>query len=359
MPAERTAPRRPRVGIVGLGFGVSHHLPAWNAAGAEVVALCSARPGRGIEAAREQGVAEGYDDWRRMYDRADLDVVIVATRPDRHAEPVIAALERGLHVVCEKPLSADAADAERMVAAADRATGVSAVDFEFRLSGPRLALKRAVETGAIGEVRSFQWNVRYPSAGRLAGMTRNWLWEPDAGGLLLALGSHHLDTVRWVAGPFADETAATRWATVPRRGGLPTGADDAFTLTAGLAGGGGASVSFTPTHGFFESVAAVVGTEGTLLLDDRAQTLRLHDAAEETVLYDAAGDPSSGAVDDLVPRVTRFAGLFLDAIDGSRSPDLASIRDGAEVQRVLARAVSHTPFPTAGRPAIRPDLEVN
>ncbi|MEJ1180433.1 MULTISPECIES: Gfo/Idh/MocA family protein [unclassified Pseudarthrobacter] len=355
MPADQPAGRPLRVGIVGLGFGVSHHLPAWMAAGAEVVALCSARPGRGAEVAKAKGIAQGYDDWRVMYERADLDVVVVATRPDQHAEPVIAALERGLHVVCEKPMSASLDDAERMAAAAERAGGVSAIDFEFRLSGPRIALKRAVEAGRIGEVRSFQWNVRYSSVGRFESVPHGWLWEPAAGGLLLALGSHHFDTVRWIAGPFADDAAATRWAAVPRHSGIGTGADDAFTLTAGLAGGGGASVSFTPSHGFFESVAAVVGTEGTLLLDDVAQTVELHDGSRLTTVFDDATEPAIGGPDDLVPRVARFARLFIDAVHGTRSPDLATFRDGVEIQYVLDRATSHTEFPVRGLQRTRSD----
>ena len=334
---ETSLQRAPRVGIIGTGFGVTHHLPAWAAAGAEVVALCSNRPGRGQLVAAEHAVAEGYDDWRVMLDRADLDVVVVATRPDQHRDPVLAALDRGLHVVCEKPLSASLDDAEAMAEAAEHASTVSAVDFEFRLSDARLALKRAVESGWIGEVRSLQWAVRHPSFERLAGLPHTWLWELEAGGLVRALGSHYIDTVRWVAGPFTGHISGHSWSTVPDHSGVPSGADDSFTFSMGLEHGG-ASVSFAPTHGFFESTAIVVGSAGTLRLDDRTQTLALHGAGDagETVLFDGSSEP---AATSLVPRVTRFAELFLGAVRGARSPDLATFRDGAEVQRVLDRAV--------------------
>jgi predicted dehydrogenase len=264
--------------------------------------------------------------------------VVIATTPQDHLAPAIAAMEKGLHVVCEKPLSPAPADAWRLVEAAESAAGVSAVNFEFRLSDGRLALKRALESGVVGTIRSVAWSVRHPSVDRLAGFPHSWLWEREGGGLLLALGSHYLDTVNWLAGPFASDGNGTTWSVVDTHGGVWTDADDAFEVSVGLEAGGVAGIAFTPTHGFFESSLCIVGSSGTLLLDDRAGVLRLHDGRAERVLHAPGPDAKRVDIDDLIPRLARFAELFVRSVDGERSRDLATFREAAVVQDVLSRA---------------------
>src|SRR5690606_15308340 len=93
-------------------------------------------------------------DWREVIAREDVQIVDICTPGHLHAEMANAALEAGKHVLVEKPLSTGLAEAERMVAAAERAPGAAMLGFNYRRV-PALALaRRLVSDGRIGDVRT-------------------------------------------------------------------------------------------------------------------------------------------------------------------------------------------------------------
>src|SRR5437868_1581044 len=100
-----------RVGIIGLGWYAAGGLvPSLRATGrAEVVAASRRSADRLAMAKRDLGIPATYTDWREMLAKEALDAVVVSTPHDQHAEPTLAALERGLHVLLEKPLAASVA----------------------------------------------------------------------------------------------------------------------------------------------------------------------------------------------------------------------------------------------------------
>src|SRR5665647_1390149 len=127
---------------------------------------------RTARAARTLGAAEQSTDWSEVIGRADVDLVDICTPGDTHAAIAVAALEADTHVLCEKPLANDVAEAERMAQAAGRALDrgvVSMCGFSYRRT-PALALaRRLVAEGRIGRVR----HVR-------AQYLQDWLSDPDA-----------------------------------------------------------------------------------------------------------------------------------------------------------------------------------
>ncbi|MEU6663870.1 Gfo/Idh/MocA family oxidoreductase [Streptomyces sp. NPDC046821] len=350
MPADPTV----RVAVLGTGFGLSHHAQAWgDAAAARVVAICSARPGRGQEAARFLHGVEGFDDWRRMLDEARPDVLVIASRPDAHAEPAIAALGRGIHVLCEKPLTGDLEDALRVRKAADESTALFAMDFEFRFSEIRQAVRHEIAGGGLGDVRSLVWTVRYPSYERLAAQPHGWLWEEShGGGIARAIGSHLLDSLFWFA-PFAWETGGTRWSSIAERAGTPSAADDAFTVTGRAPGGAGFAVTLTPTHGAFASELTVVGTRATLVMDEARGIARVHRGPDDvrTVHQGLPSGPGTPG-DDLRPRLARLVDRFLDGVRGRPCEDLPGIENGIKVQEALETVTYLHPTHDTGTPPL-------
>ena len=108
-----------RVGIIGTGWGASVQAPAFRCvAGAELVAITSGRLARAQAAGKEFGIAQVYDDYREMLRSAGLDLVSIATPPSLHLEMTLAALDAGVHVICEKPFAINAAQGAAMVEAA-------------------------------------------------------------------------------------------------------------------------------------------------------------------------------------------------------------------------------------------------
>src|SRR5699024_10228297 len=152
------------VGAVGHSFMGAVHSHAWRTvshvgtpvARTTMRVLAGRNKNRAQAAAEKLGWDEATDDWRTLLDRPDIQVIDILTPGDTHEEIAVAALEAGKHVICEKPLAASAAAAERMAVAAQnaRARGVaSMVGFNYR-HVPALGLARQlVATGRLGTVR--------------------------------------------------------------------------------------------------------------------------------------------------------------------------------------------------------------
>src|SRR5438067_7107186 len=104
-----------RVGIIGRGWGERSQAPNFREAGLDVVAIA------------------GRDNWRSVIDRDDVDLVSIVMPPSLHLEMATAALERGKHVVCEKPTALNASEAQRLVEAAQkRPNQIAIIDHELR-----------------------------------------------------------------------------------------------------------------------------------------------------------------------------------------------------------------------------------
>ncbi len=112
------AKRVPTVGIIGLGFGRAH-IPAFQANGAEVVAVCQRDQATARAVADKYAVPAVFERWQDMLAQAHPDIVVIASPPHLHHAIALAAFAGGAHVLCEKPLAMTAAEGRDMVAAAD------------------------------------------------------------------------------------------------------------------------------------------------------------------------------------------------------------------------------------------------
>src|SRR5262245_43661065 len=114
------AAQRFTVGIIGLGFGRGH-IPAFQASGADVVALCQRDRAAAQAVAAKYDVPRVFERWEDLIREARPDIVVIASPPDLHRAIALAAFEAGAHVLCEKPLAMTAAEGRDMIAAATRA----------------------------------------------------------------------------------------------------------------------------------------------------------------------------------------------------------------------------------------------
>ncbi|MBM3140757.1 MAG: Gfo/Idh/MocA family oxidoreductase [Chloroflexi bacterium] len=265
-----------RVGVLGVGFGASVHVPAFQSEGWHVAAVWSRREERARKAAAELGVAEVHADWRELVARRDLDAVAIATPPAAHREMVLAAVEQGKHVLCEKPFALSREQAEQMRAAA-AARGLTAmVAHEFRYAPQRAQIKELLEQGTIGTPQLVSAELLL---GRPAGdgpPPASWgAWAAEGGGLLGALGSHYIDGFRHWFGDVACATGTLRTLRPARtdreRGALVhADADDTFSFTLTFASGVmatmTASSAVSPAQG---ARILIAGTDGVLLATQR------------------------------------------------------------------------------------------
>src|SRR5947209_17638996 len=142
-----------RVGLVGSQFISSIHLEALRSVpGAEVVAVTSATEAHAAAFAARHGIPRWFTDYRRMYELRDLDLVVLGLPNDLHCDAAVAAAQAGKHVLCEKPLCLNLAEADRMIDSCRRAGGKLMDAEEVGLSPKYVRLKQLVDEGALGKI---------------------------------------------------------------------------------------------------------------------------------------------------------------------------------------------------------------
>ncbi|MDQ4138045.1 MAG: Gfo/Idh/MocA family oxidoreductase [Actinomycetota bacterium] len=198
--------------------------------GVELVAISGKERALGLSLCEEFGVPLFVDDWSDLLERTDLDVVSIAVPTYLHAPVGIAALERGIHVLTEKPMARSAGEAAQMVQAARTAGRVLDVAFNHRRRGDIEALRGLITEGRIGS----PYHAR-ASWMRRQGIPKLGSWftnrEMAGGGALLDIGVHVLDYALYALGePDVRSVSAVTHAALGSRG---LGGSDRETALAG------------------------------------------------------------------------------------------------------------------------------
>lgn len=227
-----------RVGLVGAGFIGPWHVDALRRIpGVEVVALAGSSKERAAGVAAQLGIATAWGDYRAMMDDAGIDVVHVATPNHLHPPVAMAAIERGKHVVCDKPLANTTAEGRELLEAA-RAAGVfHAVTFNYRGNPLVQQARRMVDNASIGRPKLIHG--RYLQDWLLHEDDWSWRLEPGKSGRSSALadiGSHWCDLAQHVAGCRIVEVLADPHTAVPRRRKPAAGGGGTFGTEAALEG---------------------------------------------------------------------------------------------------------------------------
>ena len=176
--------------------------------GAVVAAICGRNQERAAEMADKYNVPKIYSDYRQLIDEGELDGLVVASPDDLHYEMTMYALEAGLHVLCEKPLANNAADARQMYDKAEAAGLKHMVLYTWRWLPQMQYIKDLLDDGYLG--RAYQAHFRFAGS---AWHKRDYVWRADAdraNGILGDLGSHMIDLARWMLGDVASVSASLR-----------------------------------------------------------------------------------------------------------------------------------------------------
>lgn len=182
-----------RVGVIGLGWAGQQHIAAFDALpGAQVVAIAGLEEPIRKELATRYRIEHRLARWEDLLDLNGLDAVSVAVPTFLHAPIAIAALERGIHVLCEKPIALDGPEADAMVQAARTADRVLEVAFNHRQRGDIQELKAVVDAGRLGHpYYAKAWWLRRTGIPTLG----SWFTRAElaGGGPLVDIGVHVLD----------------------------------------------------------------------------------------------------------------------------------------------------------------------
>lgn len=149
----------------------------------------------------------GCADYQDLIARADIDVVVVGTPPMLHEEMVIAALEAGKHVICEKPLAHTLASADRIMDVAGRFAGKLSTVYQLRYLPEIQKILHLRDEGLLG--RLLVGNCMRYAGHRLSSRTTSWWgqWERAGGGVVMTQFIHHLDQMYYIFGQPVEVTA--------------------------------------------------------------------------------------------------------------------------------------------------------
>jgi predicted dehydrogenase len=336
------------IGIIGTGFGQYTQMPGFqHTEGARLVAVTSGHVENARRAAVRFAIPHVCKDVAGLAAHPEVDLVVISSPPHTHREAVLAAAGAGKHILCEKPMALDVDEACEMARAAEGAGVLNLIDHELRFTPNRRKVKALIESGFIGQPRHVltvyraDFNRRYRAF--------NWWYQAGTGGGLLgAIGSHVIDSIRWWMGDVADVDCRLRTFVASRpdgEGGEPhkVETDDYASLRLGLAGGVTAEISLSsvatgaPEHRF-----EIVGEEGTLVLDDERRSLtvwregKAEDLAEEDPARGLEGMRDNIWASGFVHYARAIVGALWEGrteVDGA-----ATFRDGAYVQAVLDAA---------------------
>lgn len=339
-----------KVLVIGSGFGCRIQTPALRAAGFDVVGLVGSDAGRTAERAASSHIPQSFVDLDEAIARTGAQAVTVATPPSTHADLAIAALQRGCHVLCEKPFARDTAEASRMLEAAERSGRVHMIGHEFRFVPQQALIRRAIAEGQIGEPRLLNSILSHSYVGAFADNLPDWWWRPElGGGWLGASGSHSIDQVRAQLGEFASLSASMTTVT-----GEAGGVEDSFTLRFALDSGlEGVILQSSRDMAPPLYVFRVVGSKGTLWAQDadvwvsQGGQARKLDMPSELVLPPPpppSTDPRQASVEwqfltaAELPPYARLCAAFRAAIEGGEAPGsipAATFADGVACMRVM------------------------
>jgi predicted dehydrogenase len=272
------------IGVIGAGFARTTQIPGFrDCMGARVVAIASRNKEHAQAVATEFDIPNVHDDWRDLVNRDDVHLVSIVTPPKLHREMTLMALHNHKAVLCEKPMAMNAAEAREMTEAAEASGVLALIDHELRFLKSRRTMRSMVHNDAIGSIRHVNYVFRSDYRGRA---DRAWDWWSDenmGGGTLGAIGSHVVDTYRWMLGTEVAAVSAMLSTHIPERpekAGGPLRAvtsDDEAKLMFKFAdspltpGATGTALLSVVESGSYENRLEIYGTTGALMLQETGE----------------------------------------------------------------------------------------
>ncbi|HTX39050.1 MAG TPA: Gfo/Idh/MocA family oxidoreductase [Bryobacteraceae bacterium] len=206
---EAQAEKPIRLAIIGTGHrGWAHLAILKTLPQFQVVALADPTPANLDRGASLAPGAKTYSDYRKMLaERHDIDAVVVITPSFLHAQVTVAALDRGLPVLCEKPMATTVEDANRMIEASRKSGKLLYIGFQKRLVPTTAKMHELAAAGEIGSIEFVSgnlfrgdWNPEsWKYTDPKTGVATNWRYLTfTEGSALLEDGIHELDSLNWM-----------------------------------------------------------------------------------------------------------------------------------------------------------------
>lgn len=354
------------IGMIGAGWWPNTmHMPALAACEqANVVAVCDLIPERAEALAKKYSIPHIFTDYKELLASGLCEAVIVATTNNTHYPITMDALNAGLHVICEKPLALNYAQASEMAATAQQKGLITCVPFTYRYMPSSRYLKQLIDEGYLGQPYHLQ--MRYYAGFARDSETYLWRFERQiaGSGALADIGSHFLHVAEWFYGEI--EAVSAQLSALVKRPPNPQGqsyeqADDTAMVMLRFKNGAqglvhASAIAYEKTYEDksygFDQVHEwdFHGSKGTLrqVIDwDFRQNItgdRPGDGPERQLTVPASywGNARRERVietwEDVFRKQGHMVGEFVHAV-ANRQPMVPNFSDGARVQQLLDAAI--------------------
>ena len=335
------AQQKARIGFIGTGWwATANHLPILaQREDVDLVAVCRLGRAELLEVQNRFGFSFATEDYRELLETQELDGVVVASPHTLHAEHAAAALERGLPVMCEKPMTTRAEDARRLVRLADERNLPLVIPYGWHHKPFIREARRHLQAGAIGTIEFAQCHMASPIrsllvgdftpadiAGGQAGETAfapaasTWA-DPEiaGGGYGLAQITHSSGLLFWLT-----ELQPTQVFALMAAPGSRVELYDA--LSVHFEGGAVGSISgagTVPPNSGFQLGIRLFGSEGMLLLDIERERMEVRRDDGEDVVLDLAAGAGDYSCDG---PPNNFIDLILGKTEENLTPGWAALR---------------------------------
>ena len=326
-----------KIGVVGLGMGSDHAQSIFNGEieGAELTAVCDINE----ELIKNFPTVKGYTESTDFIRCGNVDAIIIATPHYFHTPIGIDALDQGLHVLVEKPLSVHKADCERFIAAHKYKNQVFAQVFQWRTDPGLIKVREVIRNGELGEIQRMNWIFTDWFRSNSYFTSRSWrgTWAGEGGGLLLNQCPHQLDIWQWL---FGMPSKVRAFCQLGRYHNIEVEDD----VTAYMEYNNGAHGIFISSSGEAPIIdrLEVHGDLGYLRLDDKILTIfrnkestsenikrsdsnsKLPPTVDNEISYDAKGGDPRVILQNFVDAIREGSDLVAPASEGIHAVELAN-----------------------------------
>jgi predicted dehydrogenase len=342
-----------RIGVIGTSWWMDNsHLPMLKAdARVELVAVCGRNKERAQEMASKYDIPNVSKDYQEMFSSGTLQAVVVAAPDDEHCPMTMAALDAGLHVLCEKPLALSAKDAKAMYDKAEAKGLKHMTFFTWRWMPHYRYMHDLIEQGVLGRV--YHCEFTFLMGG---GRDQQYQWRFDplrAKGVLGDLGSHMFDLARYLVGDIASVNA--HLASFVKREGLEKSANDSAVILTEFANGAQGTFQLSAVarvdDPFLEQKISLHGEAGSLVAELKMGGAPKLELAKGNEPFEPVTIPAKylEGVDLTQPFITQYLSmfacqsignrLFVDAILGDK-PVAPSFYEGWKAQQLIDAAMA-------------------
>ncbi|GAB1804461.1 Gfo/Idh/MocA family protein [Priestia megaterium] len=329
-----------KVGIIGCGSIAQHrHLPEYKMnKEVEIVAVCDINEQRALEVADQYG-AKAYINYEELLTSGTVDAVSVCTPNYLHAPISIAALNNGVHVLCEKPMATSKEESQAMIQASKESGKKLMIGHNQRFVSSHQKARKLIESGEIGRIYSFRTTFGHggPEQWSVDGK-ESWFFKKDEAfiGAMGDLGVHKTDLLRYLLGEEIVEVGAFVQTSAKDFANVDDNAVCMLKTESGIIGTLAASWAYV---GKEDNSTIIYGAKGIIRLEDHpTYSLIVQYATGEVVNYELGKIQSN---DEGGQSNTHVIEEFVSAILEDKEPAVSGEEGAKSLSVILAALESH------------------